>query len=100
MIINKKFKKMKTDEGKHTEWLSVERMREISKNWLSDLNFIKDEQLFLEELITSHTQKILEEHSLIRTQNATTALYRTKRGSEKLITQIVQHEFDLKLMIE
>ena len=68
MIINKKFKKMKTDEGKHTEWLSVERTREISKNWLSDLNFIKDEQLFLEELITSHTQKILEEHSLIRTK--------------------------------
>ena len=43
---------MKTNKGTIVEWYSAERMHEMSKNWLSDLNFIKDEQVFLEELIT------------------------------------------------
>ncbi|WP_304145271.1 hypothetical protein [Mesoflavibacter zeaxanthinifaciens] len=91
---------MKTNKGTIVEWYSAERMHEMSKNWLSDLNFIKDEQVFLEELITNYTQKILEEESLTRAQTATTALYRTKRGCEKLINQIVQHENDLRLMVD
>ena len=40
---------MKT-KGKVVEWFSADRMHDMSKNWLSDLNFIKDEQVFLEEL--------------------------------------------------
>jgi hypothetical protein len=91
---------MKTNKGTIVEWYSAERMHEMSKNWLSDLNFIKDEQVFLEELITNYTQKILEDESLTRAQTATTALYRTKRGCEKLINQIVQHENDLRLMVD
>lgn len=91
---------MKTNKGTIVEWYSAERMHDMSKNWLSDLKFIKDEQVFLEELITNHTQKILEEESLTRAQTATTALYRTKRGCEKLINQIVQHENDLRLMVD
>lgn len=91
---------MKTNKGTIVEWYSAERMHDMSKNWLSDLNFIKDEQVFLEELITNYTQKILEDESLTRAQTATTALYRTKRGCEKLLHQVIDHENDLKLMVD
>jgi len=90
---------MKTNKGKLVEWFSAERMHEMSKNWLSDLNFIKDEQLFLEELITNYTQKIISNNDLERAQTATTALYRTKRGSEKLINNLIKHEQELEIIV-
>lgn len=91
---------MKNNKEMIVEWYSAERMHEMSKNWLSDLNFIKNEQFFLEELINNYTQKIIKEESLTRAQTATTALYRTKRGCEKLIHQIIEHENDLRLMVD
>ena len=82
---------MKT-KGKVVEWFSADRMHDMSKNWLSDLNFIKDEQVFLEELITDYTKKIIDSKNLERAQTATTALYRTKRGNQKLINDLIEHE--------
>lgn len=90
---------MKTNKGKLVEWFSAERMHEMSKNWLSDLYFIKDEQQFLEDLITNYTQKIIDANDLERAQTATTALYRTKRGNEKLIQDLVKHEQELEVIV-
>ncbi|PKG52674.1 MULTISPECIES: hypothetical protein [Olleya] len=92
---------MKTqNKNKMVEWYGADRMHEMSKTWLSDLNFIKDEQVFLEELITDYTQLIIDDHVLARAQDAATALLRTKRGSQKLITALVAHENDLELMVD
>ena len=90
---------MKT-KGKVVEWFSADRMHDMSKNWLSDLNFIKDEQVFLEELITDYTKKIIDSKNLERAQTATTALYRTKRGNQKLINDLIEHEQQLRLMVD
>lgn len=90
---------MKT-KGKVVEWFSADRMHDMSKNWLSDLNFIKDEQVFLEELITDYTKKIIDSKNLERAQTATTALYRTKRGNQKLINDLIDHEQQLRLMVD
>ena len=92
---------MKTQsKNKMVEWYGADRMHEMSKTWLSDLNFIKDEQVFLEELITDYTQLIIDDEVLVRAQDAATALLRTERGNEKLITALVAHEKDLELMVD
>ncbi|RAJ16408.1 hypothetical protein [Olleya aquimaris] len=92
---------MKTHkQEKITEWYSADRMHEMSKNWLSDLNFIKDEQLFLEDLITNYTQKIIDSDALDRAQNVATALQRTKRGNQKLLTALKRHENELQIMVD
>lgn len=92
---------MKTHkQEKITEWYSADRMHEMSKNWLSDLNFIKDEQLFLEDLITNYTQKIIDSDALNRAQNVATALQRTKRGNQKLLTALKRHENELQIMVD
>ena len=46
---------MNTKKTKHvyTEWLSIDEMHEQSKNWLSELAFIKEEQQFLNHMILS-----------------------------------------------
>ncbi|QXP59277.1 hypothetical protein [Olleya sp. HaHaR_3_96] len=87
-------------EKNMVEWYSAERMHDMSKTWLSDLNFIKDEQIFLEELITDYTQQIIDDDVLTRAQDAATALLRTKRGNQKLMTALIAHEKDLNLMVD
>ncbi|WGD34264.1 hypothetical protein [Olleya sp. YS] len=92
---------MKTyKQEKITEWYSADRMHDMSKNWLSDLSFIKDEQLFLEDLITNYTQKIIDSDALDRAQNVATALQRTKRGNQKLLTALKKHENELQIMVD
>ncbi|WP_281847580.1 hypothetical protein [Olleya namhaensis] len=92
---------MKTkSNSKIVEWYSAERMHDMSKKWLSELNFIKDEQQFLEELITDYTHQIINDDALSRAQDVTTALLRTTRGTQKLITALEQHENDLSLMVD
>ena len=36
---------------RYVEWLSPEEMHKASQSWLSELQFIKDEHLFFEDLI-------------------------------------------------
>ena len=92
---------MKTqNKNQVVEWFSAERMHEMSKNWLSDLNFIKVEQIFLEDLITNYTQKIIDANAIDRAQNVSTALQRTKRGSQKIVNALLRHEKDLELMVD
>ncbi len=92
---------MKTQNiNKMVEWYSAERIHEMTKHWLSDLNFIKDEQEFLEELIINYKKSAIEDDIHIRIQKALTALLRTKRGNQLLINEILRHKEDLKLMVD
>ncbi|WP_397363041.1 hypothetical protein [Olleya sp. R77988] len=92
---------MKTENNTNiVEWYSADRMHDMSKNWLSDLNFIKDEQHFLEDLITNYTLKIIDNDALDRAQNVATALQRTKRGNQKLLNTLIRHENELQLMVD
>ena len=45
---------------KYIKWLDPEEMHEASKNWNSELSFIGDEQLFLEELVNTYTSQLTE----------------------------------------
>ena len=51
------------------------------------------------KLITNYTQKIIDNNDLERAQTATTALYRTKRGNEKLINSLIKHEQELEVIV-
>ncbi|WP_289044487.1 hypothetical protein [uncultured Olleya sp.] len=83
-----------------TQWYSADRMHEMTKTWLSELHFINDEQLFLEDLISDYSQKISNDDIYIKAQNAATALQRTKRGNHKLITDLTTHENQLSIMVD
>ena len=89
-------------KSEHTtnQWYSAERMHDMSKTWLSELQFIKDEQQFLEDLITDYTHQIINDDALDRAQDAATALQRTIRGNHKLILALTEHENELSLMVD
>ena len=46
-------------KANYVEWLSAEVMHEASRKWLSELRFIKDEQLFFDDLINSYTNHLI-----------------------------------------
>ncbi|NND11798.1 MAG: hypothetical protein HKN96_11365, partial [Flavobacteriaceae bacterium] len=54
---------MKTEQTypRYVEWLSAEEMHNASREWLSELRFMKDEHHFYEDLITSFTMQMLEQ---------------------------------------
>jgi hypothetical protein len=92
---------MKTEKKtKIVEWYSADRMHNMSKTWLSELNFIKDEQVFLEELLTDYTHKIVRAEILDRAKIVTTALLRTARGNQSLINDLTKQEKELSIMVD
>ena len=50
--------KTKKRNYRYLEWKSPEEMHQTSLEWISELKFVKDEQLFLNDLVKSYTLQI------------------------------------------
>ena len=51
--------------SRYVDWLNADQMHKNSKEWLSELRFIKDEHLFFEDLIKSYTLDLLEPQKFV-----------------------------------
>jgi hypothetical protein len=91
---------MKIAQSKYIEWLDADEMHEASKNWLSELNFIKDEHQFFEDLITSFTMQILEPQKFSKNKEIIDALNRSQKHNNVLIEAIKIHENELQVMVD
>jgi hypothetical protein len=45
---------------KYVEWISPVEMHQATLDWLSELNFVRDEQKFLNNLVKSHTLELTD----------------------------------------
>jgi len=86
-------------EGKYVEWLSAEVMHTASRNWMSELLFAKDEQLFFDDLIKSYTLKLIESKHFSKSKKIIEKLVKLQRETDKLIATIKKHEIDLEIMV-
>lgn len=91
---------MKISQLKYTEWLDADEMHEASKNWLSELNFIKDEHQFFEDLITSYTMQILEPEKFSHNKEIIDTLNRSQKQNNTLIEAVKIHENKLQIMVD
>lgn len=85
---------------KYVEWLSAEEMHKNSRSWLTELNFIKDEHLFFEDLIKSFTIQLLGEKDFIDIKEIIDAVNRSEKENNMLIEAIKVHESDLQIMLD
>ena len=46
-------------QARYIEWLSPDEMHQAIKEWQSELEFIKDEHIFFEDLVKSHTLQLI-----------------------------------------
>lgn len=85
---------------KYVEWLSAAQMHQSSKEWLSELLFIKDEHLFFEDLIKSFTLKLIAPEKFSDNKEIIDALNRSQKHNNLLIEAIKVHKNDLKIMVD
>lgn len=75
-------------------------MHETSKEWLSELNFIKDEHLFFEDLVTQFTSQLLAFDNFSNNKEIVDAINRSQKRNNTLIEAIKIHENELQVMVD
>ena len=93
---------METDKTKYrfVEWLSAEEMHEASAQWLSELKFISDEQLFLNNLVTSYTSQLLSSDVFKESKEIIGQLQKAEREVEILLKKVQTHAGQLEIMVD
>ncbi len=85
---------------KYVEWLSAEEMHAASKEWLSELEFIKDEHLFLDDLIKSYTLQLIEPNKFAGNKEIIDAINNSQKRNNTLIDAVKVHENELHIMVD
>lgn len=84
----------------YIEWLSAEEMHDASKQWLSELRFIKDEHLFFEDLITLFTSQLIASNKFSDISEIIDTINASQKQNNTLIKTIKAHENGLEIMID
>jgi hypothetical protein len=87
-------------ETKYVEWLSAEVMHNASRSWLSELMFIKDEQLFFDDLIKSYTLQLIDSKYFAKSKKIVERLSHLQKDSDKIIEKVKKHERGLRIMLD
>ena len=87
-------------QANYVEWLSAGQMHEASKEWLSELRFIKDEHLFFEDLIKSYTLQLISPEKFSHNKEIIDAINRSQKKNNFFIEAVKVHENELKIMVD
>lgn len=92
---------MKTKQlsTKYVAWLSADVMHTASRQWLSELLFAKDEQLFFDDLIKSYTLNLIDAKYYEKSKKIVDKLVSLQKDTEKLTLIVVEHEKNLNVMV-
>ena len=93
---------MNTKERKinYVEWLSPEEMHDMSIQWFSELMFIKDEQLFLNNLIKSYTIQLTDKGVFEKSKELVALLLKAEKEVVGLLKKVQQHSNQLEIMVD
>jgi hypothetical protein len=90
-----------TDQNyKYVEWKSAEEMHFSSNQWISELNFIKNEHQFFEDMLKEYTLPIIESHLLSKVKDLIGRLTKYKQKTETLLNKISEHRNGLQVMVD
>ncbi len=92
---------MNTKRNKHSyiEWLSAEEMHETSIQWMSELKFARDEQLFLNDLVKSYTLQLVDSEVFDESKKIIDAVLKAEREVVVLMKKVQSHENLLEIMV-
>ena len=87
-------------QARLVEWLSAEDMHMASKKWLSELQFIRDEQLFFDDLIKSFTLQLIDPKYFTKSKKVISEISKMQKKNDTLIETIKIHENELEIMVD
>ena len=93
---------MKTEEKqyKYVEWLNAEAMHDDSQKWLLELEFIKDELLFFDDLIKSYTLQLIDSKHFAESKKFVDRLSKFHKKTDSLLKMVKTHEDGLEIMVD
>jgi hypothetical protein len=83
----------------YVEWLNAKVMHEASRKWLSELKFMKDEQLFFDDLIRSYTLQLIDSTRFKESKYLVEKLSTIQKETEEYIKTVTAHENGLEVMV-
>ena len=85
---------------KYLEWHSPEEIHQTTLKWESELAFIRVEQSFLQELLTTYGIDILNQNKLKTVQSLATKLTKNEQAILKLDVLIEEHRNALEVLVD
>ena len=85
---------------RYIEWKTPDEMHFSSLQWKSELNFVKDEHRFFEDMLKEYTMPIIESHLFSNTKELIERLSVSKKEVEKLDRQVIDHTNRLQRLVE
>ncbi|GAB5399980.1 MAG: hypothetical protein Aureis2KO_15650 [Aureisphaera sp.] len=82
------------------EWSSPAELHEATMDWKSELQFIKVEQLFLNQLIGNHILELTSEDILKEAQGLIGELLREEREVNELTKKVNTHSNQLEILVD
>lgn len=82
------------------EFLSAEEMHEASVGWLRELEFIKDEHLFFEDMITSFSLQLIQNKGFEQNVEIIDIINASQKRNNSLIKIIKKHDKNLRLLVD
>ncbi|MFN4764364.1 hypothetical protein ACKGJN_14630 [Gillisia sp. Q332] len=85
---------------RYVEWKSSDEMHYSCLQWISELNFIKDEQIFFQDMLKEYTVPILESHLLEEAKSLIFKLTESEKEVENLLKETTKHRNGLQILVD
>jgi hypothetical protein len=85
---------------RYLQWISADEMYDESKKWLSELNFIKDEHLFFDDVIKTYTLQLIDKNSFAENKAIADALSKSQKQNDMLLESIKAHKNEIEILLD
>lgn len=86
--------------AKYVEWLNADEMHKHTKDWLSELEFVKDEHLFFKDLVKTYTLQLIETKKFAENKEIIDAINRSEKRNNLLMEDVRAHNNGLEIMVD
>jgi hypothetical protein len=91
---------IKDNTHRYIEWIDPEEMHRATVRWLSEVKFMRDEQMFLNNLIKHYTVQLVDSKIFGKSKEIVSKLTDLEKESISLMKKIQAHENRLEIMID
>lgn len=85
---------------KYVEWLSAEDMHKDTLDWISELEFTKDEHSFFENLVNLYTLQLIVTKKFSESSEIIDAINQSEKANILLLEAIKIHRNELQIMVD
>jgi len=85
---------------RYIEWISPEEMHLEALSWISELNFARDEQRFLNDLVKTYTLQLTDKAIFAESRDIVSGIAEDERALTTLLKQVQAHANQLEIMVD